>query len=44
MAWSGQPVAAVAGPRLSEWLGRTASEARPRLEAGAFPELPVRSG
>jgi len=28
MAWSGQTVAAVAGPRLSEWLGRTASEAR----------------
>jgi len=37
MAWSGQTVAAVAGPRLSEWLGRTASEAGPRVEAGAFP-------
>jgi len=35
---------AVAGPRLSEWLGRTASEAEQRVEAGAFHERPLPSG
>jgi len=37
MAWSGQAVAAVAGPRLSEGLGRTVSEAGPYVQTGACP-------